>query len=90
MLYKESLHKMGDAPSMNNHKVKHIQFIFDDGEYHTLSAHNEQWKSAFTELDDLLMAKYLDGFAICITTKLGGRASFVFDERSHTNENGCL
>ena len=69
--------RMGDAPSMNNHKVKHIQFIFDDGGYHTLSAHNEQWKSAFTELDDLLMCKDLDGFAICITTRLGGRASFA-------------
>lgn len=93
---------MGDASSMNNHKVKHIQFIFDDGEYHVLSADNEQRKSAFTELDDLLMCKDLDGFAICITTKFGGRASFttdtiaeweaykIFEERSHTNDNGCL
>ena len=93
---------MGDAHLMNNHKVKHIQFIFDDGEYHVLSADNEQRKSAFTELDDLLMCKDLDGFAICITTKFGGRASFatdtiaeweaykIFEERSHTNDNGCL
>ena len=76
------MYKNRDALSMNNHKVKHIQFIFDDGEYHTLSADNEQWKSAFTELDDLLMAKYLDGFAICITTKLGGQASFVTDRKA--------
>ena len=63
-------------------KVKHIQFIFDDGEYHTLSADNEQRKLAFTELDDLLMCKDLDGFAICITTKFGGRASFVTDKKA--------
>ena len=67
---------------MEGHKVKHIQFIFDDGEYHVLSAHNEQSKSALTELDDLLMAKDLDGFAICITTKLGGQASFVTDRKA--------
>lgn len=87
---------------MEERKVKHIQFIFDDGEYHTLSADNEQQKSAFTELADLLMAKDLDGFAICITGKFGGRASFatdtiaeweaykIFEERSHTNDNRCL
>lgn len=87
---------------MEERKVKHIQFIFDDGEYHILSADNEQQRTAFTALDDLLMCKDLDGFAICITTKLGGRASFatdtiaeweaykIFDERSHTNENRCL
>ena len=87
---------------MGERKVKHIQFIFDDGEYHILSAHNEQRKLAFTALDDLLMAKDLDGFAICITGKLGVRASFatdtiaeweaykIFEERSHTNDNRCL
>ena len=48
---------------------------------HVSRAQNK-WKSAFTELDDLLMAKYLDGFAICITTKLGGQASFVTDRKA--------
>ena len=87
---------------MDEHKVKHIQFIFDDGECHVLTGNNDKFKLAFTALDDLLMCKDLDGFAICITTKLGGRASFatdtnaeweaykIFDERSHTNDNGCL
>ena len=67
---------------MEERKVKHIQFIFDNGEYHTLSADSEQWKLAFTELDDLLMAKDLDGFAICITTKFGGHAAFATDKKS--------
>ena len=67
---------------MEKLKVKHIQFIFDNGEYHTLSADSEQWKLAFTELDDLLMAKDLDGFAICITTKFGGHAAFATDKKS--------
>lgn len=71
-----------EAKVMEEHKVKHIQFIFDDGECHVVTGNNDKFKLAFTELDDLLMAKDLDGFAICITTKFGGQASFVTDRKA--------
>lgn len=67
---------------MGERKVKHIQFIFDDGEYETLTAHDEQRKYELTELHEIIMREDLDGFAVCFVDKYGGCGGMVTNQRA--------
>ena len=63
-------------------KVKHVMFIFEDGDYLTLTANDKQRQDELTGLCEMITREDLDGFAFCFVDKYGGYGRMVTNQRA--------
>lgn len=63
-------------------KVKHVMFIFEDGDYKTLTANDKQLQDELTGLCEMITREDLDGFAFCFVDKYGGYGGMVTNQRA--------